>query len=143
MPAEFFDVINNIMSDPARMTDEQTEGNPMFVIRRSLINAHDLVPIANFFNARNVPDRALYCALHSAVPKRFRRTTWPKKQKIDEIGISIIAEYYNCSKREAASYANLLDSTDIEYMSGKLSKGGLKAGTSKVSKPKKSRTKKS
>ena len=95
-----------------------------FFINRSLSYYPDLIFHANMMNENPMIEvKAHYDFLHQIVEKKSRKKQyWIKVKKLEDL--EIVKEYYNYSNKRALESLNILTEADIQYMRGKMLKGG-------------------
>ena len=104
-----FDTINAVSSvRPLTYQDMQSEGLPYdaFMVNRAFSLSEDAVRAAALMNERPYLDKDMQATfyIHTLRPRR-RFEKWPKALTDDDV--SVIAQYYGMSMREAKLYANL------------------------------------
>lgn len=104
-----FDAINAVSSmRPLTYQDMQSEGLPYdaFMVNRAFSLSEDAVRAAALMNERPYLDKDMQATfyIHTLRPRR-RFEKWPKALTDDDV--SVIAQYYGMSVREAKLYANL------------------------------------
>lgn len=104
-----FDAINAVSSvRPLTYHDLQSEGMSYepFLVNRAFSLSEDAVRAAALMNERSHLDKEMQATfyIHTLRPRR-RFEKWPKELKNDDI--SVVAQYYGMSQREAKLYANL------------------------------------
>ena len=126
-----FDYVNSINISKENMmrgteNDELAEkGYEPFLANRSLSYFEDTIGMANEMNFRSYLDKKLqYEFLLNTIRKRKRFSKWIKADKNDQIGV--IQEYYGYSRRKAEESLTILSNDQINEITNKLEKGGLK-----------------
>jgi hypothetical protein len=126
-----FDYVNSINISKENMmrgteNDELAEkGYEPFLANRSLSYFEDTIGMANEMNFRSYLDKKLqYEFLLNTIRKRKRFSKWIKADKNDQI--EVIQEYYGYSRRKAEESLTILSNDQINEITNKLEKGGLK-----------------
>lgn len=104
-----FDAINAVSGvRPLTYQDMLSEGLPYepFMVNRAFSLSEDAVRAAALMNERPHLDKDMQATfyIHTLRPRR-RFEKWPKALTDDDV--SVIAQYYGMSQREAKLYANL------------------------------------
>jgi hypothetical protein len=96
-----------------------------FIVNKSLSFGHDTVIAANEMNSRPHLDKILqFHFLINIIRPRKRFNKWLKAEKIDDL--EVIKEYYGYSTQKAKDILPLLDSSKIEQLKIRITKGGRK-----------------
>jgi hypothetical protein len=126
-----FDYVNSINFSKENMmrdteNDELAEkGYDAFLSNRSLSYFEDTIGMANEMNSRSFLDKKLqYEFLLNTIRKRKRFSKWIKPEKNDQV--QIIQQFYGYSRRKAEEALALLTNDQINEITNKLEKGGLK-----------------
>lgn len=126
MELSFLDLIKNLLQSKEPVPSELRDDLPMYTLRRGLTNYYDLVFIADSFNIA-APNSALYSAMFNSIPKQARFQKWTKKDnsEVYDKRISLICQYFNCSKREAGFKYPFFNNDDYKEMEFEVRKGGV------------------
>ena len=120
-----FDFINAIhYSKDNLIVDDWSEKqyNP-YIINKGLSYGHDTVIPANEMNSRPHLDKMLqFQFLINIIRPRKRFNKWIKAEKIDDL--EIVKEYYGYSTDKAKQVLPLLNSSIIDEMKKRITKGG-------------------
>jgi hypothetical protein len=120
-----FDFINAIhYSKENLIVDDWSEKqyNP-YIINKGLSYGHDTVIAANEMNSRPHLDKVLqFDFLINIIRPKKRFNKWIKAEKIDDL--EVVKEYYGYSTEKAKQVIPLLDSSIIEEMKIRITKGG-------------------
>jgi len=120
-----FDFINAIHHGKDNLiVDDWSEKqyNP-YIINKGLSYGHDTVIPANEMNSRPHLDKILqFHFLINIVRPRKRYNKWIKAEKIDDL--EVVKEYHGYSTEKAKQVLPLLNSSIIEDMKRKITKGG-------------------
>lgn len=122
-----FDFINAIHHSKENLiTDDWSEKQyNAYIINKGLSYGHDTVIPANEMNSRPHLDSALqFQFLINIIRPRKRFNKWMKAEKIDDL--EVIKEYYGYSTQKAKDILPLLDSSKIEQLKIRITKGGNK-----------------
>jgi len=126
-----FDYVNSINFSKENMmrdteNDEMAEkGYDAFLANRSLSYFEDTIGMANEMNSRSFLDKKLqYEFLLNTIRKRKRFSKWIKPEKNDQV--QIIQQFYGYSRRKAEETLAILTNDQINEITNKLEKGGLK-----------------
>lgn len=120
----FFDFINDIRKTKSgTLLEEQTEAafNPYMVLKGLSMKEED-IPICNIINkyAANMTKENLYRLLLCVIDKDYKFYPWIKSQKVESNdNIDIVAKYFECSKKEADEYINILGNEWAKSISDK------------------------
>lgn len=94
-------------------TDEDKEGFVPFIINKALSYNKDYIQIVEMAMYYSMPHDKLYDFYKDVIPKKPIWNKWIKSQvSFDEQELQLIAEYFECSLREAKDIVNLLDFQD-------------------------------
>jgi len=121
-----FDFLNSVshVKDNLLETVEEKEYNA-YMMNRYLSMAPDTILFAQEMNQRyNLPKALQYDYLRSAIRKKKRFFKYTKSEKEEHLGI--VREYFGYSISKAKEALELLSTEDLEYIEGKLDKGGAK-----------------
>lgn len=109
---------------PLTYQDMMSEGLPYepFMVNRAFSLSEDAVRAASLMNERPYLDKDMQATfyIHTLRPRR-RFEKWPKGLQDEEI--TVIAQYYGMSVREAKYYKNLHTTEQITAMKGVLEDG--------------------
>ncbi len=96
-----------------------------FVINRALSYHADTVQPAQWMNERPDIDKLHHEAFLINICRRGKRPfkKWAKTTS-DDVRIEAVQEYFDCSKREALMYLELLTTEQMEEISSYLERGG-------------------
>lgn len=126
-----FDYVNSINATKENLmrgteNDELAEkGYDPFLTNRSLSYFEDTIGMANEMNRRSLVDKKLqYEFLLNTIRKRKRFAKWIKPEKNEQV--KVIQEFYGYSRKKAEQAATMLTDEQINEITTKLEKGGLK-----------------
>ena len=96
-----------------------------YVINKCMSHHMDTIMYANEMNQYSFLDSEMQYDfyIHIVRPKR-RFSPWGKKQKIDDL--DLVKRYYGYSTDKAIQALRILSPNQIDYIKGKLNKGGKK-----------------
>lgn len=120
------DWLNSINMSKENLIDEDPdiEGKyPPFIVNKCLSGQTDSLMFANEMNRFPQLDHKLqYDFFLNSLRKRKRFSPWLRKDKVDNI--SAVREYYGFSTEKAEQALNILTIEQINFIHGKLEKGG-------------------
>lgn len=120
------DWLNSINMSKENLIDEDPdiEGKyPPFIVNKCLSGQTDSLMFANEMNRFPQLDHKLqYDFFLNSLRKRKRFSPWLRKDKVDNI--SAVREYYGFSTEKAEQALNILTIEQINFIHGKLDKGG-------------------
>ena len=126
-PFDFIDSINthkNLFNGPHDPDQVEKEYNP-WIVNRGLSLFQDTATLVNVVNQYYHLDKKLqYDFLLNTVRPKFRKSKWPKKEKVADL--DIIKEAFGYSDRKAEVALSLLSSEQVKNIKKRLSKGGTK-----------------
>lgn len=145
MPSSIFDILNHITYTKTKWDDlteeEQNAVNP-YMLHRFVSMKHDYVDIVNIVQKyQNLSAQSVYEFYCNVLPKQkvyFKYIKASNKQDNDTI--KGIAEYYECSEREAKEYLTILDAQQISIILSEI-KGHDSTRTNRTTKKGRSRGK--
>jgi len=91
-------------------TDEEKEAFVPFIINKALSYNSQYIQIVEMAMTYSMPPNKLYDFYKDVIPKKPIWNKWIKSQvKFDEQELQFIAEYFECSTREAKDFIDLLE----------------------------------
>jgi hypothetical protein len=91
-------------------TDEEKEAFVPFIINKALSYNPQYIQIVEMAMTYSMPPNKLYDFYKDVIPKKPIWNKWIKSQvKFDEQELQFIAEYFECSTREAKDFIGLLE----------------------------------
>jgi len=123
----FKDYVPAISSSKIKLMDSDDEmwekNYQPFLINRNFSQHQDAILYANEMNQYPLADKKLqFDYLLNSIRPRKRYSPWAKKSIHNDL--SIIKEYYGYSNERAEEALKILTDDQIEYIRGKLNKGG-------------------
>jgi len=108
-----FDWLNEISYNKtpwSSFTEKDQESFNRYMINRFISMKDDYIDIVNLVQKYPLPDRNLYNFYCKTIPKKktFFRYIKPKKDKMNDLLVSILAQDFNISKREIKDNQHLL-----------------------------------
>lgn len=127
-PFDYINAINTSKKNLMRGTDNDElaeKGYDAFLANRALSYHNDTIALANEMNTRHYLDKKpqFEFFLNTVRPKK-RFAKWEKK--IKDADLSLIKEYYGYNDIKARQAISLLNDAQIEYIRGRMEKGGRK-----------------
>jgi hypothetical protein len=120
------DWLNSINMSKENLIDEDPDLEskyPPFIVNKCLSGQTDSLMFANEMNRFPQLDHKLqYDFFLNSLRKRKRFSPWLRKDKVDNI--AAIREYYGFSTEKAEHALNILTTEQINFIHGKLDKGG-------------------
>jgi len=96
---------------------EVKKGYQSYMINRFVSMSEMFVPIVNEINRYDVPKEVHYQYYYNILPKRKQYFKYIKKSKdLEEQDKKYIAEYFECSMREAEGYINTMEDSEIKEL---------------------------
>ena len=108
-----FDWLNEISYNKtpwSSFTEKDQESFNRYMINRFISMKSDYIDIVNLVQKYPLPDKNLYNFYCKTIPKKktFFRYIKPKKDKMNDLLVSILAQDFNISKREVKDNQHLL-----------------------------------
>ena len=126
MSIDLKDWLNTINMSKENLIDEDPDlagKYPAFIINKCLSGQTDSLMFANEMNKYPQLDNKLqYDFYLNSLRKRKRFSPWLRKDKVENI--AAIREYYGFSTEKAEQALNILTTEQINFIHGKLEKGG-------------------
>ena len=126
MSIDLKDWLNTINMSKENLIDEDPDlagKYPAFIINKCLSGQTDSLMFANEMNRYPQLDPKLqYDFYLNSLRKRKRFSPWLRKDKVENI--AAIREYYGFSTEKAEQALNILTAEQINFIHGKLEKGG-------------------
>lgn len=124
---KIFDILNDISYNKQNIfnSDVESQYNP-YMVNKWLSMSIDTVMYAQDMNCNShLPKDMQFDYYFYSIKKQKRFFKYIKNKKEDLI--DVVSEYHECSKKVAKQMLKLFSEDDIEYMKGRLSKGGKNA----------------
>ena len=126
--ADLKDWLNSINVNKNNLIDEDPDlekGYPAYIINRCLSGQIDSVMFANEMNKHpNVAKKLQYDFFLNSLRKRKRFSPWLRKDQIENL--ELVKRYYGYSNEKAKQVLPLLSKEQLNFIQGKLERGGLK-----------------
>ncbi len=115
---KLFDYLNAVTVDKEQLdfdNPEVAKGYQSFMINRFVSMSELFIPIVNEINRYDVPKEVHYEYYLNTIPKRKQYFKYIKKKKdLSDEDKKYIAEYFECSIREAEMYINLMKEEEVK-----------------------------
>ena len=117
---ELFDYLNNISTEKKELDFEDDEVNKNYLpymINRWISTCDGYISLVNEINKYEVPKEIHHRFFMSTIPQRKQYWDYSKIKKlkdIDEKDIELICKYFECSKKEANQYLDILTKDQIK-----------------------------
>ena len=145
MASSIFDILNHVTYTKTKWEDlteeEQNTVNP-YMLHRFVSMKHDYIDIVNIIQKyQNLPAKSVYEFYCNVLPKQkvyFKYVKASNKQ--DSETIKGLAEYFECSEREAREYLTILDTQQVSVILNEI-KGHDSKGTNRTTRKGRPRSK--
>lgn len=115
---EIFDHLNNLTQGKVEAdfsNDEVKKSYNKFMINRFISMCDFFIPVVNEINRYDLPPDVHYNYYLNALPKRKYFFNYIKKGKeLNEEEKKYIAHYFECGKKQAEEYINIMDDDQIQ-----------------------------
>ena len=124
---ELKDWLNSINVTKENLIDEDPSCEsdyPPYIINKCLAGQMDSLMFANEMNRfHQLPNRIQYDFYINSLRRRKRFSPWLKKPKIEHL--EVVREFYGFSSEKAEQALMILTDEQINYIYGKVKKGGI------------------